>query len=71
MFNSGTVPMFVLNTTIAMISMLVAYHVVRDLFIFLLFSTRDIKAKLLIKIFVNKRLHIVLIWALLPSQRYM
>lgn len=32
-FNSGTVPVFVLNIAIAMISMLVAYHVICNLFL--------------------------------------
>lgn len=50
MFNSGTVPVFVLNTTIAMISMLVAYYAACDLLIFLQFSSRDIEVRLLIKI---------------------
>lgn len=38
-------PVFVLNTAIVMIPMLVAFHVVCDPFIFLPFGTGDIKAE--------------------------
>lgn len=44
-FYSGIVPVFVLNTAIVMIPILVAFHVVRDPFIFLPFSTGGIKAE--------------------------
>lgn len=44
-FCSGTVPVFVLNTAIVMTPILVAFRVVYDPFIFLPFSTGDIKAE--------------------------
>jgi len=44
-FYSGTVLMFVLNTAIVMVSISVSLHVVYSPFIFLPFSTGDLKAE--------------------------
>lgn len=45
LFINSTMLMFVLNTTIVMISVLAAFHVAYDPFIFLLLSTGNIKVK--------------------------
>lgn len=45
LFSNSTMLMFVLNTTIVMISVLAAFHVAYYPFIFLLFSTGNIKVK--------------------------
>lgn len=49
--------MFVLNTTIVMISVLAAFHVVYDPFIFLPFSTGNIKVKTKGKIFHSSEIY--------------